>query len=106
MQLDEALHRLQHRHPLDRDQALDSLAGIPIEPTNITAIGQLADAGLRGGQAGRALRDLLDQLDRPLPEAAKNQAAKPRPFEDLVDRYGHHGAVALRVLADAAASDG
>ncbi len=99
--INDIFARATNESSLEMDQLVEALkfslpaakeVGLNLE--DLTAIlGQLADQGLRGGNAGRALRAGFEQLAKDAPKIAKAlniniDLTKPLDFLDIIRQYG------------------
>lgn len=86
LELDQLVQALKFSLPASKE------AGLSLE--ELTAIlGQLADQGLRGGNAGRAVRAVLQQLSKDAPLIAKAldieiDLSKPLDLLTIIQQYG------------------
>lgn len=77
-------------------------ANVSIEET-AALMSALADAGIKGSNAGTALRTILSQLDKtgkPLSKSLADLASKGLTLADAEDEVGRNAKTALLVLAD------
>lgn len=98
--INDVFARAANESSLEMDQLVQALkfslpaakeSGLRLE--DLTAVlGQLADQGLRGGNAGRALRATLQQLSTDAPKVAKAlnidiPLDKPLAFLDIIEQF-------------------